>query len=308
MPAQKLKKSSLPSLVRPARVGKTPIKRKNDGSTNLALETNSKNEQENKDKNNTNELKNGRNKSKVNGMKLSEKQKKSLRYSDISKELPRHKTRSYNWRARSKIKKIVVHTTDWNTTPKTIAQYDITPFFMVNGKKIYNHISKKGCPEITYHDIIMSDGFLYHTCDYNKITWHAGKWNTQSVAVALMYKTSNKDKSLPDYRPSNKSISRLTRHLVSMCLVLGVLPKDIRGHRELESTGWEWKLGDNGKKTKSLIKWCPGQFVDLSTLRWDVTRRIQQRLKREGYYTGAIDGIFGNKSIKALRSWKPKEN
>lgn len=230
---------------------------------------------------------------------------KALHFKDVSKTLPRHPTRKYNFRPGEAINMAVIHTTNWDTTVEKLVNYDITPFFWFNGKKIYNHISKKGCPECTYHDIIMDDGYLYHCVDYGKTTWHAGKWNTRSVAIALMYLASD-GISKVDNQPPDKAISRLNRHLVSICLGLKILPKDVRGHRELEDTGWRWRIGDNGMKTKSLIKWCPGQFVDMDTIRWTLTRRLQKRLLREGYYTGAVDGIFGPLSTEALYNWEPR--
>ena len=44
---------------------------------------------------------------------------------NIIDELPTHPTKKYKLRKLSNIKRIVVHTTDWDTTPKVIAQFDI---------------------------------------------------------------------------------------------------------------------------------------------------------------------------------------
>lgn len=219
-------------------------------------------------------------------------------YTDVRETLPRHATKKYKRRALSAIDMIVVHCSDADWTLEQLADYDIKP----------NHISKTGCPAVTYHDVIMKDGHLYHCLDYTERSWHAGKWNGRSAAVCLMYRATNKVKGKPNYHPPEDAVKRLTRHLTSLCLGLKVLPKDIRGHRELEDTGWVWKLvpGDSGKKRKSLLKWCPGQFVNMDEVRLAVTKKLQLRLAIAGYYKGGLDGIFGPKSIQALYAWQPK--
>jgi hypothetical protein len=219
-------------------------------------------------------------------------------YTDVRETLPRHATKKYKKRNPSIIDMIVVHCTDANWTIEQLADYDVKP----------NHISKTGCPACTYHDVIMPDGHLYHCLDYAERSWHAGKYNYRSAAVCLMYRATNAKKGRPNYRPPEKAMKRLTRHLTSLCLGLKVLPKGIKGHRELEGTGWIWKLipGDSNKKRKSLLKWCPGQYVNMDEVRIAVARRLQFRLKIDGYYKGGLDGIFGPKSIAALNAWKPK--
>lgn len=225
-------------------------------------------------------------------------------YTDLRDKLPRHKKRKPTVRSLEKVDMIVVHCTDWVVTPLELAEYDIAPFQMVRGQKVWNHISKKGCPTITYHDMIDEHGEIYHTEYYKYVTWHAGKWNRRSVATSLIYKATNKGK--PNHRPPKKAVEALQKLLVSQCLVLKVLPSMIKGHRELEDTGWIWKLTKNAKKRKSLLKWCPGQYVDMDIIRWKTTRALQFRLKVDGFYRGAIDGIFGPKSTLALFDWVPE--
>ena len=219
------------------------------------------------------------------------------KYTDLRDKLARHKYKKPTVRPFSSIHYIVVHCTDMVVTPHSLARYDVGP----------NHISKTGCPGITYADIIDMDGHIYHCEYYKNVTWHAGKWNKKSVGVALNYKATNK-KGKPDFRPSRESLDSLHHLLVSMCLVLKVNPKNIVGHRELKDTGWVWKISkDSGKARKSQLKWCPGQFVDLELIRNKAARMVQIRLKIDGYYKGGIDGIFGPKSIRALEQWVPKD-
>lgn len=218
---------------------------------------------------------------------------------DLVGKIPRHPSKiptSRNWfDIALKDRLIVVHTTDWDTSIDTLVRYDLGP----------NHISSTGCPSITYHDVIMKDGTLNHCELYKNITWHAGKWNKTSVAIALMYKCTNLGKV--DLSPTNEQLAMLERTLVTMCLALKVRPQDIKGHRELEDTGFIYVIDkDSGKARQSLLKTCPGMSIDLYALRKAVTNKLQLRLKVDGYYQGALDGDFGSRSTEALIRWKPK--
>lgn len=218
---------------------------------------------------------------------------------DLRDKLPRHSSKTptvRNWNSIPLMdRKIVIHTTDWDTSIDTLVKYDLGA----------NHISSTGCPTITYHDVIMKDGTLNHCEYYKHVTWHAGKWNKNSVAIALMYKCTNPGKV--DFSPTNEQLAMLDRTLVSMCLALKVRPQDIKGHRELEDTGFIWVVDkDNGKARQSLLKTCPGMSIDLYGLRKTITAKLQLRLKVDGYYHGEVDGDFGPKSTEALILWKPK--
>ena len=54
---------------------------------------------------------------------------------DLTWGLARHPTKSYKQRKLSKVKRIVVHTTDWGASAKTIAEYDIKPNHILMFKK-----------------------------------------------------------------------------------------------------------------------------------------------------------------------------
>jgi len=215
---------------------------------------------------------------------------------DLRDSLPVHPTKKPTVRNLSTLNIIVVHTTDWDTNVVTLTKYDIGP----------NHISSTGCPGCTYHDVIMKDGTRQHCVPYKHTTWHAGKWNKKSIAVALMYRCSQPGK--PDLPPTNDQIESLKQLLVSQCLVMKIFPLNIKGHRELEFTGFIWKYTKDGKATKSLIKTCPGMSVDMDKLRKDVIVRIQTKMKLDGYYlNGKIDGLWGSRSEAAMMDWKPKD-
>jgi len=217
---------------------------------------------------------------------------------DISKDLPRHPTKNYSVRSQSKIKRIVVHTSNWNTTPEKLAKYDITPYYIINGKKYYNHISRTGCPAITYHECFMDDGTIYYTLPYEETSWHVGAWNPGSLAFCMMYVPTDKSSGVDVRAPSENMIRSIQVRLGDVCLHLRFTPDKIVGHRELSGTGWYLFKG-----SKKFRKTCPGMLVDLDQLRLNVSKYMQIVMKCSHLYKGKIDGDFGPKSQAALVVW-----
>lgn len=206
---------------------------------------------------------------------------------DIRNEMPRHPTRK--WKTRYSADRIIVHTSASNNQdPIRTANYHITP-----GNQ--NHISKKGCPGLCYHDFITKTGIVYHCNNYTDVTWHAGAYNKRSIGVVMAFRGQN-----PNNFPTEAQSLALRQHLVILCLYMKILPKKIIGHREVPGM---WTLLGNG--SRKYKKTCPGLAVNLDSLRSDVTERLQIRLSAEGLYTGPIDGLFGRKSKAALQQFDP---
>lgn len=218
---------------------------------------------------------------------------------DVRNLLPIHKTKKPS--QQKEIKRIVLHTTDTTNTILSIAKYDVEQ---------PNHISKTGCPTITYHYIVLDNGDVCFCTDENNVTWHAGDWNANSIAVAMNYKTNTavengKAKPSEKDKPSADQFHSTIEILSSLCLKHKLDPKNIFGHRELEGSGWKWvvdKLKPGGLR-KSLLKTCPGMTVDMNVVRDLVAREMQQILKDLKLYDGEIDGDFGPKSLKALQQF-----
>jgi hypothetical protein len=209
---------------------------------------------------------------------------------DIVGDLPVHPTKKYKLRELSDIKRIVVHTTDWRTSPKTIAIFDIEP----------NHISKTGCPAITYHEMVMDTGLVYHCLPFRQVSWHAGIWNPGSLALAMVFRVSD-SKGRDVHAPSENLLKTTQTRLGQLCLELGLTPDKVVGHRELKGTGWFFSKG-----SRRLRKTCPGLKVDLDLLRTNVAKYMQIILKLNGAYKGEIDGDFGPLSRGALTFWKAR--
>lgn len=213
---------------------------------------------------------------------------------DLVPVLPIHLKKKPKKRDLASIKKIVVHTTDWNIQPLELAKYDIGP----------NHIDSTGCPSITYHYYIGKSGEVFRTADEKWITWHAAMHNSNSLAICLAYKTdplfeSGKTKvPSPDKVPTPEMFESLIELLAHLCKQLKVDPREIWGHRELLGTGFILAKGH-----KQLRKTCPGMSIDLDDLRNEVAAKLQYEMKTLGFYLGRVDGIWGPKSQLAFEQF-----
>ena len=208
---------------------------------------------------------------------------------DIAGQLDRHPTKKYKKRTFQQVNKIVVHCTDRDWKIEELVTFDLAP----------NHVSKDGCAAITYHDVVMKDGTVYHTLPYTEISTHAGGYNTNSVAITLMYRVCNPDTGRDTYSPTHKALKALQGHCGRLCLQFGLTPDRIFAHRELKGTGWFFLKGH-----KRLRKTCPGLQVHMKIVRDEAAKYMQLVLKTQGFYAGKIDGRFGKISKSALAKYK----
>lgn len=205
---------------------------------------------------------------------------------DLVSQLPLNSKKKPKVRPLSSIKQIIVHTTDWDIAPLELAKYDIGP----------NHIDSTGCPSITYHYLIEKDGTVSRTAKEEWVTWHAGGHNSNSLSIALVYKTdpafeSGKGPYKVNFTPTQEMLIALDDLLVDLCKKFRIPPTEIYGHRELIGTGFILFKGH-----KRLRKTCPGMSVDLDELRETIILRLQQEMLDHGFYKGIVDGHWGNKS------------
>ena len=222
---------------------------------------------------------------------------------DISDVLPRHPTKKYKTRDESTIDLIVVHCTDRDWSVQQVAEYDtsgsLTYIRKCDGQKItdHNHINAKGIPGITYHDCI-GENQLWHTLPYTESSYHAGGYNSRSVAIAMLYRTTNPETNRGEFAPPEGMVKLTQCHAAELCLKFGLTPDKVKGHRELKGTGWDWIKG-----RKRLLKSCPGMHVDMDLMRSNIAKYMQIKLQIGRFYSGAIDGVFGAKSIAALEKY-----
>jgi N-acetyl-anhydromuramyl-L-alanine amidase AmpD len=217
---------------------------------------------------------------------------------DVRNSLPLNPDprRRYEKRQLSKIDTIVLHSTGTGAPElMPLARYDVTP-------RPDHHISPKGCPGFTYHYYIDEDNGedesdIFLTSSYKNITWHAGNHNANSIGVCMRYKYV--DNPNP---PSEKQLQAVYRLLTHLCLELKIDPDNIKGHRELQGTGYTIVNG-----VKKLRKPCPGMLVSMSKIRYIVSMGVQRVLAELGLYIGKIDGVFGPKSEAALAKYNTEK-
>jgi len=220
-----------------------------------------------------------------------------MKIENIADKLVKHPTRKYGKRPIASIKRTILHTSDHATaTAYDIAQWDITPTYTKNGRVYKNNLSDKGAPGMTYHAFIDKSGKIYHTSNFDNLTWHAAGHNTDSLGICIQYKATGNTKP-----PPLKQIKTAIEYLSYVNLYLGIPPNQTFGHRELKGTGWFFSKGK-----KRLRKTCPGMLVNLDSMRDDITISMQKRLKKEYLYKGRIDGDFGPKSLAALQAFSKR--
>lgn len=225
---------------------------------------------------------------------------------DLSRELPRHPSKRYKTRDESKIDMVVLHCTDRDWSTQQVAEYDVTGKLTyvrkVDGQEItdINHIDETGLPGLTYHDTV-GESKVEHSLPYVEVSYHAAGYNTRSVAIGMLYRTTNPATGKAEYSPPEGMVKLAQCHAAELCLKFGLSPDRIFGHRELKGTGWDWIRG-----RKRLLKTCPGPYVDMDEIRRNAAVYMQIQLKLAGCYTGAIDGLFGSRSKAALALYRRK--
>jgi N-acetyl-anhydromuramyl-L-alanine amidase AmpD len=221
-------------------------------------------------------------------MKLSELDHLYNDIRDMMLKNPNPKRR-YRTRKLKKIKKIVLHCDAWDKDLWETARYDVTP-------SEDHHISKKGCPGFTYHFFVEKKGEVFYCEGMNKITWHAGNHNGNSIGICIRYRATGNPNPPPE-----EQLDSTYRLLTHLCLQLGIDPDNIKGHRELKGTGYKIVKG-----VKKLRKTCPGMLVNMDKVRYIISMGVQKVLAKFDLYKGEIDGDFGPLSEAALIKYRKR--
>ncbi|MCC7431651.1 N-acetylmuramoyl-L-alanine amidase [bacterium] len=179
---------------------------------------------------------------------------------DISKKLSVHQSKEIPKREISQIDKIIFHCTAQNWNVWQVCDYDLKP----------NHIDASGCPCITYTYFIEKNGTVYKCLDFDVKSWHVGKWNASSLGFCIAYNGN------PKIKPKKIQIQKAIELAAYLCLKLGIEPKNVLGHRELEETGFRFVNGE-----KILRKECPGLAINLDDFRENVFSLIKIWSKNE---------------------------
>ncbi|MEO0341157.1 MAG: peptidoglycan recognition family protein [Bacteroidota bacterium] len=105
---------------------------------------------------------------------------KQIKVKDVSKQLPRSKTKQYSKRELLDIDQIIVHhSATSGGSPTSFARH---------------HVQTRGWPGIGYHYVISKDGKIYQTNDLDAISYHTSGQNSRSIGICL---TGNYDEEKP---------------------------------------------------------------------------------------------------------------
>lgn len=172
---------------------------------------------------------------------------------DLTRVLPR--SREPEVRPIEGIDTIVLHCTampGWNVWD--VARYHTGP----------NHISADGCPTISYAYFVEPDGLLYRCLPDDVRGWHVGPWNDRAIGVCMAYDAGEEP-------PPSEQLAAAAELCAHLALRFGVSPDRVRGHRELEGTGYDVKDG-----AVVLRKECPGMAIDMDRFRRAVACALER--------------------------------
>jgi hypothetical protein len=153
---------------------------------------------------------------------------------DLIGKLLRHATKTYESRALSDIRNLIIHHSAVVATvgPQRIAEY---------------HVRNEGWPGIGYHFVVAADGKLYQSNALTTVSYHAAGVNTPSVGICFL---GSFQKEVPP--PAQL---RAGAHLVAWLMQELNLDVDaVKGHKEFMQTacpGVQWLTG---KRWKSMLR------------------------------------------------------
>ena len=163
---------------------------------------------------------------------------------DISEVLPTNGPPEI--REEAGIDTIVLHCTampGWNVWDT--ARYHTNP----------NHISDEGCPTIAYAYFVEPDGLMYRCLSHDIRSWHVGPWNDRALGVCMAYDAEEEP-------PPREQLLAAAELCATLALELELGPDRVKGHRELEGTGYVVENGVREERKK-----CPGRAVDMDAFR-----------------------------------------
>ena len=210
---------------------------------------------------------------------------------NLVNQLEWHPTRRWASRQLSEIKKIIIHQELGEGSIENVNTYHIHP----------NHISSKGCPRICYHYGIRKNGEIVQLNELSNIVWHTKGQNRVGIGILLVGNFEGPGHNTGTSEPSEKQILALDFLCKYLMEVFHFSNQELYGHYHF------------GKPA------CPGYIIEdwienkrnqiESTTNRDVpieksVNEIQKRLSKLGYALGTVDGIWGIKSMAAIRKFQ----
>ncbi len=200
--------------------------------------------------------------------------------------LPWHAIRRWSTRSLDKIKKIIIHQELGESNIEGVNQYHISP----------NHISAQGCPHFCYHFGIEKDGTIKQANELSSVTWHTKGINTESVGIMLVGNFKGTGYALGKEGPTQEQIDALQWLVKWLQQSLSLSNQDVYGHYHFG------KPACPGYAISNWIENYRNNIDDVGGIQLSLIdeKDLQTRLKKLGYYIGAIDGIIGVQTHQAI--------
>jgi hypothetical protein len=210
--------------------------------------------------------------------------KLSLKIFDGRKSLPHHKTEKWDQRDPIKILGVVYHQSLENFgTASGNSKYHVDP----------NHISDNGLPGLAYPLFVEKSGDIWLANNIEDITYSQGSVTGNKLYVGVCF---GGNFSGPGYEGSQKPTNaqlRVARELwTHLKKIWGFKDNQLFGHYDFG------KPACPGNELMEIIEDINSDYISDDNLNTTIGR--QQALAELGYYTGKIDGDWGNKSKTAL--------
>lgn len=217
---------------------------------------------------------------------------------DKRNSLVKHKSKTYNRRARNEIRNIAIHhSATTSGSAEAFARY---------------HVNQLDWPGVAYHYVINQDGTIDQCHDPEVVTYHVGNSNRRALGVCMVGDFRVQD-------PTKEQWNALYDLLVHLMSMLNVNANNVWGHQEFP--GYSWKpcpslsmeqIRSNLIKNKRIIISPVKESASMSVLkrgdRSPDVKTLQENLNSLGHNCGVADGIFGPATENAVKSFQRSAN
>lgn len=212
---------------------------------------------------------------------------RGIRVKDWRGQLPMHRSKRWAKRDTDRLEGVCWHHSAGSRITEAawepMARYHVGP----------NHISKTGCPGLTYTAGVTAAGHLYVFWDLDRMTWSQKGGNTTHIGIVLLGSFSSAANSYPT-GPSRSQVWAVRTVSLVTAEVLGTELKGTRTHADFSRTD------------------CPGDEINALVrhhLRGEpraLFANVRERQRALADLGGMlrVDGIWGPESRRALEAFQ----
>ncbi len=210
---------------------------------------------------------------------------------NLTNQLDWHTSRRWDSRQLSEIKKIIIHQELGEGSLENVNKYHIQP----------NHISPKGCPRICYHYGIRKNGEIVQLNELSSVVWHTKGQNRLAIGILLVGNFEGPGHNTGTREPSQEQMTALDFLCNYLLEVFQFSNQELYGHYHFG------KPACPGYIIQDWIENKRNKIEDTENVNLEIEKsvgEIQKRLAKLGYAVGAADGIWGVKTMAAVRKFQ----